>query len=238
MAMKKILLVFAVSAATLLPAAPHNEWSEARHEALSESGRWESAIQAFERIDKESPPASQAVLMVGSSSFAMWRSAPGDMKPFTVINRGFGGSTLPDVLQYFDRVVVPYTPRLILLYEGDNDLAQHRTPRQFLSDVKTFVKRVKKVLPDTGILILTIKPSMSRWSLWTQMQEANRLVAEYCKTQEGVEPVDVGSALLGKDGRPRSGLYMSDMLHLNQEGYRLWVDVLKPRIEKMLAAAK
>lgn len=238
MVMKRILLALALSAATLLPAVRHNGWNSLQQAASLESGRWESAIRTFERMDKESPPPSQAVLMVGSSSFAMWRSAMEDLKPFTVINRGFGGSTLPDVLQYLDRVVVAYKPRLILLYEGDNDLAQHRAPGQFMADVKTFVERVKKALPAARILILTIKPSTSRWLLWPRMQEANRLVAEYCKTQEGVEPVDVGSVLLGNDGRPRSELYMGDNLHLNPEGYKLWAELLKLRIEKMLAAAK
>src|SRR5512143_2442498 len=128
--MKRLLLAFVLLAATLLPAAPYNGRNESQHETSAGSGRWERDIQVFERTDKDSPPPFQAVLMVGSSSFAIWRSAPVDLKPFTVINRGFGGSTLPDVLHYFDRVVVPYKPMLILLYEGDNDLAQLRSPNQ------------------------------------------------------------------------------------------------------------
>jgi lysophospholipase L1-like esterase len=176
--------------------------------------------------------------MVGSSSFTMWKSAPEDLKLFPVINRGFGGSTLKDVLHYFDRVVLPYKPRLILLYEGDNDMAGHKDPEKFLADVKAFVERVKKDLPKTTLLILSIKPSTSRAALWPKVQEANRLVADYAKTQKGVETVDVGTALLGDDGKPKDELFLKDKLHMNKDGYKLWIEILKPRIEKLMTGAK
>mgnify|MGYP000731244749 CR=1 FL=1 len=221
-----------LSAVTLLPAA-----EETKDEATKPTGpeRFESHIQAFEKKDRESPPPAHPVLMVGSSSFTMWKSAPDDLKPFTVLNRGFGGSTLKDVLHYFDRVVLPYKPQLILLYEGDNDLAGHKNPEQFLTDVKTFVARVKKELPGTPILILSIKPSTKRWALWDRVRVANRMVAEYAQTQDGVETIDVGSVLLDKDGKPRDELFLDDKLHMNKDGYKLWTEILKPRIEKMLA---
>jgi lysophospholipase L1-like esterase len=200
--------------------------------------RWEKTIQGFEARDKKTPPPPNPVLLVGSSSFAMWRSAPDDLKPFTVINRGFGGSTLPDVLHYFDRVVVRYKPKLILVYEGDNDIAKGHTPERFLADVKTFVERVRKALPGTPVIFLTIKPSGRRWSMWEKMDQANKLIAQYAATQEEVETVDIGSVLLGKDGKPRDELFKKDRLHLNADGYKLWIEVLKPRIEKALKAAK
>lgn len=232
--MRKFLLAFWLCAAAL------SAVEEQKVEEKKPSGpeKWETTIQAFEKKDKDAPPPANAVLMVGSSSFAGWRSAPEDLKPFTVINRGFGGSTLPELLHYFDRVVVPYKPKLIMLYEGDNDMVRHKDPEKFLADVKTFVERMKKDLPGTRLLILTIKPSSSRASIWPKVQEANKLVAEYCKTQEGVEPVDVGTVLLGDDGKPRDELFNKDKLHLNKDGYKLWIDVLKPRIEKLMAGTK
>jgi len=234
--MRKLLL----AAFWLGALAPLCAAEEKKDETKKPSGpdRFESSIQAFEKKDKESPPPADPVLLVGSSSFTMWRSAPEDLKPFPVINRGFGGSTLKDVLHYFDRVVLPYKPLLILLYEGDNDMAGHKDPEKFLADVKTFVERVKKDLPRTPILILSIKPSTSRAAIWPKVQEANRLVAEYAKTQKGVETVDVGTVLLGDDGKPRDELFLKDKLHMNKDGYRLWIEILKPRIERMLAAAK
>jgi lysophospholipase L1-like esterase len=230
---KPLLAAFCLCAAASWCAA-----EEKKDEPKKPSGpeRFESSILAFEKKDKESPPPADPVLMVGSSSFAMWRSAPDDLKPFPVINRGFGGSTLKDVLHYFDRVVVPYKPRLILLYEGDNDMAGHKDPEKLLADVKTFVERVKKELPRTPVLILSIKPSTSRAALWPKVQEANRLVADYAKTQKGVETVDVGTALLGDDGKPKDELFLKDKLHMNKDGYKLWIEILKPRIEKLLAA--
>jgi lysophospholipase L1-like esterase len=230
--MRKFLLAFWLCVASLSMAAEEQKVAEKKP---SGPEKWESAIQAFEKKDKDAPPPANPVLMVGSSSFAMWRSAPEDLKPLPVINRGFGGSTLPDVLHYFDRVVTSYKPKLIMLYEGDNDMAQHKDPEKFLANVKTFVERVKKDLPGTRILILSIKPSGSRVAIWPKVQEANRLVAEYAKTQEGVETVDIGTVLLGDDGKPREELFNKDKLHMNKDGYKLWIEILKPRIEKALA---
>jgi len=200
--------------------------------------RWEKAIKAFETIDRRTAPPADAVLLVGSSSFAKWRSAVEDLKPLTIINRGFGGSTLPDVLHYFDRVVKVYKPKLILVYEGDNDVAKGHSPDQYLADVKVFVERVRKELPGTRVVFLTIKPSSKRWSMWEKMEQANKLVAAYAETQADVETVDIGTVLLGEDGKPRDELFVSDKLHLNAEGYKRWTGVLKPCIEKALKAGK
>ena len=200
--------------------------------------RWEKAIKAFEAKDKRAAPPADAVLMVGSSSFRRWSSAANDLKPFTIINRGFGGSTFPDVLHYFDRVVKVYKPKLILVYEGDNDIAKGHSPERVLADVKTFMERVRKELPGTRVVFLTIKPSRKRWSMWETMEQANKRVAAYAETQADVETVDIGTVLLGEDGKPRDDLFVSDKLHLNAEGYKRWTGVLKPCIEKALKAAK
>lgn len=200
--------------------------------------KFESAIAQFEAQDKTSPPPAHPVLLVGSSSFRMWTSASKDLAPFTVVNRGFGGSTLPDVLHFFDRVVVPYRPQAILIYEGDNDLASGRSPEQFMTDVKSFMERVRKELPGTPVLFLSIKPSGKRWSLWGTIQEANQRLADYAATQPDVETVDVGTVLLGEDGKPLDALFRSDRLHLNPEGYKRWIEILKPRIEKLLNGKK
>ena len=84
---------------------------------------FEAEISAFEQADLSSPPPAKPFLFVGSSSIRVWPDLAGDFPDYPVMNRGFGGSEMSDVLYYFDRIVAPYNPAMILVYEGDNDLA-------------------------------------------------------------------------------------------------------------------
>jgi lysophospholipase L1-like esterase len=210
-------------------------WSAraAEEKDASKADKWEPTIQKFEENDKKTPSPKDPILLVGSSTFAMWGAkAVEAMKPLPVINRGFGGSTLADVLRYLDRVVIAYRPRVVVLYEGDNDLASGKKPEAYLEEMKTFVERVRKELPKARLFICSIKPSPSRAKIWPRAQEANRLVAEFCKTQQGVEFVDTATPMLDADGKPREGLFLKDKLHMNAEGYKIWTAILKPLLEK------
>jgi lysophospholipase L1-like esterase len=201
---------------------------------FSRAYRWEDAIRAFEELDKEKPPAKDGILFVGSSSFTKWgEDLVEAMRPLPVLNRGFGGSTLRDVLRYFPRVVVAYRPRVIVLYEGDNDLWGKRSAASYLADVRDFVARVREALPETRVLILSIKPSPYRWKCWAKMKEANAQVADLCKKEKGLEYVDVATPMLDEDGYVRRELFLLDRLHLNEDGYALWTSVIRPRLEAL-----
>jgi lysophospholipase L1-like esterase len=197
------------------------------------ANKWEPTIQKFEENDKKNPPPANPILLVGSSTFAMWGAkAVEALKPLPVINRGFGGSTLADVLLYLDRVVIAYRPRVIVVYEGDNDLWSGKKNEAYLEEVKSFVERVRKELPKARIFFCSIKPSPSRAKIWPRVQEANRLVAEFCKTQQGAELVDTATPMLDAEGKPREELFIKDKLHMNAEGYKIWTAILKPILEK------
>src|ERR1700681_391833 len=87
--------------------------------------RWEPAIQKFEEGDKVHPPAKGGIVFVGASSIVRWNleeSVP-DLKGVAV-NRGFGGSEMADAARYASRVVVPYAPKVVVLYPGENDIAR------------------------------------------------------------------------------------------------------------------
>ena len=190
-------------------------------------GRFEEAISEFG--DEAAPPGG--VLFVGSSSIRRWdleRSFPG----LDAINRGFGGSQLSDAIHYADRIIIPPRPRLILLYEGDNDLAFEKSPAQIRDDFRELADRVLGALPETHLVFLTIKPSPARWERWPAMQRTNHLIAEVCDTDDRLEVLDVGAALLGDDGRPRLELFRDDGLHLNEAGYDRWADVVRPLLDR------
>ncbi len=193
--------------------------------------RWESTIQEFEKQDKTNPPPRGAVLFVGSSSIRMWQLDqyfPG----LAAINRGFGGSFVEDSLYYADRIVLPYAPRVIVFYAGDNDIASGKSPRQVFDDYAALVKKVLTALPQTRIVYIAIKPSPARWSLVAKMRETNRMIQDYTRKDARLAFADVDTPMIGPDGKPRPELFLDDGLHLNGEGYKLWTSLVKPLLEE------
>lgn len=196
--------------------------------ALAGPARWRGEIDAFAAHDRREPPSAHGALFVGSSSIRKRQSLARDFPGVPVINRGFGGSTIPDATYYADRIVVPYRPRLIVMYAGDNDIAEGRSPQQVAGDFRAFVARVRRDLPGVPVAYVSIKPSPARWALWPRMREANTLIRDWAATQRDVRFVDVASPMLGAEGRPRAALFGEDGLHMNGAGYAVWTKALEP----------
>ena len=213
-------------------------WWQQENPPLFDAQRWESAIQAFEAEDETSPPLEKAVVGIGSSSMLYWHgSIKKDLSPLTVIPRGFGGSTMEDALYYLDRIVLPYKPRAVLLYEGDNDIGVFKvSPQQVLETFQALVEKIHSALPDTRIYVISIKPSISRWNFWPLMTEANRLLKDNCASNALLTYIDVASPMLNENGEPRQDIFQEDMLHLNEKGYEIWTravsEVVVPREEQ------
>ena len=204
-------------------------WSSLRH-AMQEPAFWESAIADFEEQDRASPPEPGAILFTGSSSIRMWSTLAEDMAPLRVLNRGFGGSHIDHVSHFAPRIVLPYRPRAVVLYAGDNDLSEGtgKTPESVLADFERFVGIVHGAWPEVPVYFLSIKPSTLRWGRWPAMRDANARIAAFARATRGVEYVDVATPMLGPKGRPRGELLAFDGLHLNARGYALWTSILRP----------
>ena len=195
--------------------------------------RFEKAIEAFEAENRTNPAPRGAVLCIGSSSMRMWHGTiVEDLAPLTLIRRGFGGSNMNDVLHYADRIVLPYKPRAIVLYEGDNDIAQGVSPETIQKTFRVFTAKVHAELPECRFYVLSIKPSISRWNMWPDMQAANRLMAADCAKDERMVFVDAGTPMLGDDGLPKPEIFKKDNLHMKRIGYEIWCDALKPVLHK------
>ena len=190
--------------------------------------QWEGDIRAFEQSDSAQKPPTKAILFVGSSSIRMWETLAHDFPDLPVINRGFGGSELHDVVHYANRIVLPYRPRVIVVYAGDNDLANGRKPEQVASDFRRLARAVHRTLPRTRIVFVSVKPSPSRWSLADKMRTTNALVRRYVRTDKRLAYADVFTPMLGGDGRPRRELFGDDSLHMTPAGYELWTAVIRP----------
>jgi lysophospholipase L1-like esterase len=191
---------------------------------------WANDIAAFEKADAAATPPEGAVLFMGSSSVRMW-----DLKKYfpglSAINRGFGGSYISDSTHYADRIAVPYKPRLIVLYAGDNEITDGRDPELVASDFGDFLARVR-VKERVPVIFISIKPSPLRLALWPRMRQANKLIKLNCGRQPECRFLDVSSAMLDRDEKPRPELFQPDGLHLSYEGYRLWTSLLNPFLDK------
>ena len=173
--------------------------------------RWESTIKKFEEADKVTPPPQNAIVFIGASSIVRWNlpeSFPELGKQ--AINRGFGGSLASDSTRYADRVVIPYKPRTVVFYAGDNDVEANHTPEQIAGDFTAFEQKVHTALPATEIIFISIKPSIRRWPWIEQIKGANALVRQYCASHPHLAFVDIVPQMIGADGKPRKELLVED----------------------------
>jgi len=219
------LFTLAANAAAQQPAGVKDSAAKAKTPPAAD--RWEKTIAAFEAEDKESSPPNNAIVFIGSSSIRLW-----DLKQsfpdLVSLNRGFGGSQMSDAVKYAQRIVTPYKPRLIVLYEGDNDLNAGKSPQQVAADFDEFLKIVRAELPITPLIVIGMKPSPSRWKLIEQQRETNRLLADRCAKDGKCRFLDVEKPMLGSDGQPKPDIFRADKLHLNDEGYKIWNELLRP----------
>lgn len=203
----------------------------ARDHHASDHARWNDTIAAFEAADRAHPPAPGAVLFIGSSSIRLWTTLATDFPGVRAINRGFGGSEIDDATFFADRIVAPYHPAAIVMYAGDNDLADGDSPQQVLQDFQAFVRTARALDPGVPIAFIAIKPSVARQSLLPQIRAANAKVRDWATTQPDVAYLDVFTPMLGADGQPESTWFGDDGLHMNRRGYALWVGIVKPWLD-------
>jgi lysophospholipase L1-like esterase len=201
-------------------------------EAKRGAARFEPEIRAFEAADRTNPPPVGAVLFVGSSSIRLWPDLKKDFPGWPVIQRGFGGSEISDVITFTERIVLPYKPRLILLYAGDNDLASGKSPAQVQRDFASFVAKVRKTLPKTRIGYIAIKPSIQRWHLLEKVREANNSVRGFAQGETDIDYIDIFTPMLPRGEELRKDLFVEDGLHLSRKGYDLWADAIRKYLSK------
>lgn len=198
--------------------------------AAEAPGRFDDEIRKFELLDQRQPPPARPILFTGSSSVRMWPRLEADFPGYTVLNRGFGGSTMAEQLHYFDRVVKRYRPRMIVIYQGDNDLSRGMSPAEVAEDFVAFFDRVDTELPGTPVVLLAVKPSPDRRALLDAQRELNRRLEAFARHRKGVHYVDTFTPMLNRDGEPDPAWFKSDQLHLNDAGYALWA----PRVAAVL----
>ena len=177
-------------------------------------------------------PAAGGIVLAGSSTFTKWTNADKDLAPLPIINRGFGGSTLPEVIHYADRTIFKYHPKTVVIYcENDMFGEKRKTPEQVRDAYVTLTKLIHEKEPDARIYGVSLKPSPSRWTKKADVEKANKLISDFIKRDRKHQYIDIWPVMM-KNGRPDGSIFLKDSLHMNEEGYRRWVTVLKPILEK------
>jgi lysophospholipase L1-like esterase len=191
-----------------------------------------SEIKNFETQDSLLMPVKGQILLVGSSTFRFWVTSKNDLVGYPTINRGFGGSQMSDVNYYFDKIVAKYEPKLILVYEGDNDLAAGESPESILGDFKMFTQKVQTQLPKTMVGYCSIRPSIARFNIRDKQIQTNKLIRNFCKKSPKFYFIDVDKDYFLPNGELMTDIFVADKLHLNQRGYEIWTNATRKFLKK------
>jgi lysophospholipase L1-like esterase len=192
--------------------------------------RYESSVKAYEDADKLAFPPAGGIVVIGSSTITMWSTIKADLAPLNIIPRGIGGSNIDEVDYYLDRMVLAYKPRTVVIYEGDNDLAEGKTPQYIAGRFADVTARIHARLPSARVYVISVKPSMSRWSLWESCKQLNLLLQAWTRSDSRLAYIEAASALLGADGMPIASYYAEDRLHLSSTGYQAWTKAIRPQL--------
>lgn len=202
--------------------------------ATAQKHAFQDEIDVFRIQDSARMPPRKAILLAGSSSFRLWTDVRDYFPGYTIINRGFGGSTLSDLIYYYREVILPYHPRQILIYSGENDFAFSDT-----LSVETVVTRFKQLFymiradyKKIPLAYVSMKPSPSRKKLMTKYAAANQAIAAFLSKQRKASFIDVYNKMLTPDGNPIKEIFMEDNLHMNAKGYAIWKEIIQPYLLK------
>ena len=197
-------------------------------------------IAAFVASDRKNPPAKGQILFVGSSSFTKWTDAATYFPKHKILNRGFGGSSLTDVIRYQDDIIYPYQPSQIVIYCGENDLAGDvKLPAyEVYHRFTTLYSSIRQHLPTTPVSFISIKPSISRWSMRSKMIATNGWIRELAMNDKSLTFIDVWEAMLNIDRRPKPEIFIEDNLHMNAKGYHIWAPIIEPTLIKQMEPVK
>lgn len=218
---KYILVGFLIAASSL----------RSNGQALTQQQKWELKIKAFEKKDSLNAPLKNNILFIGSSTIENWRTLEEDFYSYNVINRGVSGTKMADLFAFRERLIQPYDPKKIFIYEGDNDIALGWSADSICNVFKELFKYIRQQKPQAHIYIMSIKPSPSREKYKENLLKTNALLKSFAAQQSHVTYIDVYTPML-RDGLVEPSYYRPDKLHLTAEGYEIWKSVIGPYIKE------
>jgi lysophospholipase L1-like esterase len=198
----------------------------AQHIHSQNPSRFKKEVDSLVALNK--PQATKdAIVFTGSSSIRMWQGLQTAFPNHNVLNLGFGGSEMADLLYFVDELIISFKPKQVFIYEGDNDISLGRTEEQILASAESIVKKIKRSHPSLDIVFISPKPSIRRWEMKDKYVAFNKKFKDWTKTQQGVRYADVWTPMLDHNGIVLQDIFVTDNLHLNKKGYDIWAKVLK-----------
>ena len=196
---------------------------------------FQEEINVFIKKDSIAMPADNSILFVGSSSFNYWKDISNYFPGYAIINRGFGGSSLTDIIHFNQETILKYKPKQIYIYCGENDIAASDTitPQIVFERFKTLYTIIRNRLGNKiPIMYVSIKPSVARWSMEEKFVAANSLIRNFINKQKQTQFLDVHSAMLDTNGEVYKDIFIADKLHMNAKGYAIWQKIIAPTLVK------
>ena len=199
-----------------------------------ETAPFQDEIDQFRQLDKQQPPPKNAILFIGGSTFRLWSDVQQYFPGYTIINRGYGGGALKDIIHYAPDIIFPYHPKQVVIYAGDNDLASSDmiTATIVFQRFQTLFTMIRRKQPNVPVVYISIKPSPSRIRLLPKARQVNAMIQNYLKTQRHTAYVDIFSLMLNEAGKPKPELFGADSLHMKPAGYAIWQKALQPYLLK------
>lgn len=207
-----------------------------KYQSLPEVLAWEKDIQKFEQLDKSETYSKDAIMFAGSSSIRLWSTLGRDMSPYPVIQRGFGGSKLSDMVVYADRIFAPHPCKAIVLFIA-NDITGSdldKSPQEVVTLFRNVLKTIRKTHPETPVFWIAVTPTVSRWKVWPEIAKANNMIRQICENKNNTYFILTDFAFLSSNGQPINELFRDDKLHLTEKGYAVWTDIIKEELNQVL----
>lgn len=207
-----------------------------KYQSLPEVKVWEPDIKKFEQLDKSETYQKDAILFAGSSSVRLWSTLEKDMAPYPVIQRGYGGAKLSDFVVYSSRIFDPHPCKAVVIFIA-NDITgndQDKSPQEVARLFRNLLRTIRKTHPVTPVFWIAITPTESRWKVWPEIQKVNAMIRTKCDNQKNAYFIRTDFGFLDENGRPREDLFLSDKLHLNEKGYKVWTEIIKKELDRIL----
>ncbi len=166
----------------------------------------------------------------GSSSFRLWETVNQDLNDDQIINLAFGGSTMEACQYYFERIVLPYAPSKIVIYAGDNDIGNGRSPEEIYNSFVQLYGKIREQLGDIPLTYVSIKPSPERWSSVDKIRETNQRIKSFISSDSKCKYIDIFEPMLDERKVVKEELFIEDGLHMNELGYSVWSKVMRGMI--------
>lgn len=189
-------------------------------------------VQAIRRYDKIYAPPASPILFTGSSSIRLWNNLSEQFHGYTVLNRGIGGAVIADIDRYVEDLILPYKPKQVILYIGENDIISAPNGDSVFTAFRKLFLHIRSVLPELPLAYISIKPSPSREQFLPIAIRANQLIKAFLSEQPSAGFIDIYPLMLDKKGQFRRELFRQDMLHMLPEGYTIWYKRVKPFLVK------